>query len=91
MIAAANERRRPSRNCHAFGHRLAGYVLRWGLGAAIVYGTIGFGMPLISDEPFSVRDTLQLALFLGVAWGLIGGTGLWVKDRLTGKLPKRAT
>jgi len=72
------------------GHRFIGYVLRWGLGGAIVYGTIGLSMPLISGEPQSARGTILPALVLGAVWGVIGA-GIWVKDRVTGKLPKRAS
>jgi transcriptional regulator with XRE-family HTH domain len=70
------------------GHTLLGYVLRWGLGAAIVYGTIGLGMPLISDDHFSAKGTVGFALGMGVVWGLFVGGGLWVKDLVTGKLPR---
>jgi hypothetical protein len=70
------------------GHRFIGYVLRWGLGGAIVYGAIAVMMSLMeSSDPMSWRGTLSFALGMGVLWSVIGA-GIWVKDRVNGKLPK---
>jgi hypothetical protein len=69
---------------HPIGHTLAGYMLRWGLGAAMVYGTIGLIMPALSDEPLSLRGVAGFAAFLGVIWSLIGA-GLWAKRRWSRK------
>jgi hypothetical protein len=68
-------------------HRFIGYVLRWGIGGAIVYGTISLLMPLLEDDPMSAGDSLIFALLLGGVCGVIGA-GLWVKDRLQGKRSK---
>jgi hypothetical protein len=72
------------------GHRFAGYVLRWGIGGAIVYGAIALAMTLFDDDPMSWSQALGFTLLLGGVWGVIGA-GIWVKDRVTGKLPKRAS
>ncbi len=71
------------------GHRFIGYVLRWGLGGAIVYGTIALSMPLISEDPMSWSGAGFFTLLMGSVWALIGA-GVWVKHRITGKLPKPA-
>ena len=70
------------------GHRFIGYVLRWGLGGSVVYGTISFAMSLGDADRTSWSEQAGVALFLGGVWAIIGA-GLWVKDRLTGKLAKR--
>lgn len=72
------------------GHRFIGYVLRWGLGGAIVYGAIFLAMSLGDDNSLSWSEGLTGVLFLGGLWALIGA-GLWVKDRLTGKLARRSS
>ena len=72
------------------GHRFVGYVLRWSLGGAAVYGTIAVLMPLIEHKPYSLRDAPGFVGLLTGFWAIIGAV-LWVKDRVTGKLPKQAT
>ena len=63
---------------HPIGERLIGYMLRWGLGAAMVYGTIGLVMPAVDDDPLSLPGVASFALFLGVVWSLIGAA-LWAR------------
>ena len=72
------------------GHRFIGYVLRWGIGGGVVYGTIALLMPLIDKEPMSWSNTLGFAGLLGGVWAVIGAV-LWFRDRAKGKLPQRVT
>lgn len=62
-------------------HRFIGYVLRWGLSGALIYGAIAVMMPVVDKDHMSLTESL---LFVGVTagcWALIG-TGHWLKDRL---------
>lgn len=72
------------------GHRFIGFVLRWGVGGALVYGTIALAMPFIEQAPRSWGDVPAFALLMGVIWGAVGA-GLWVKNWLGAKIRKRAT
>jgi hypothetical protein len=72
------------------GHRFIGYVLRWGLGGAAVYGTIALLMPFIDKTPLTWDGTLGFVGLLSGVWAVIGAI-LWIRDRSTGKLPRRAT
>ena len=69
------------------GHRFVGYVLRWGLGGATVYGAIGLALQITEDEPTPWSTTAQIVLLLGAIWGVIGA-GVWVKHKRSGKLPE---
>jgi hypothetical protein len=68
--------------------RFIGYVLRWGIAGAAIYGTIAAVMPFIDSEPMSLSDSLAVVEIIAAIWALIGA-GLWVKDRWSGKLAKR--
>ena len=66
---------------HPIGESLIGYMLRWGLGATMVYGTIGLLMPFLdADYDTPLPGRLVPAAFIGVIWSLIGA-GMWVKRR----------
>lgn len=68
--------------------RFIGYVLRWGLAGVAIYGAIAVAMPFLDDEPMSLQESLGFIEYIGAVWALIGA-GLWVKDRLWGKLARR--
>lgn len=69
-------------------HRFGGYVLRGALAAGAIYGTIGLAMPLIDSEARLGDVPLFAGLF--AAFGAVAGAVLWIRARLTGKLPPRA-
>ncbi|HET7456817.1 MAG TPA: helix-turn-helix domain-containing protein [Gemmatimonadaceae bacterium] len=70
-------------------HRFVGYVLRGALCALAIYGTIGVAMPII-DGSFDYKDVPPVTAIMSVI-GAVAGAVLWVKDRVSGKLPARTT
>jgi hypothetical protein len=69
-------------------HRFIGYVLRGGLCAGAIYGTIALLMPLF-DQESRWGDAPFFVLLMG-ALGCLVGAGWWIKNRITGKLPRTA-
>ena len=69
-------------------HRFIGYVLRFGLAGVAIYGAVAAAVPFVDREHMSLQDSLGFIGFIAGIWALIGA-GLWVKDRLWGKLAKR--
>ena len=68
--------------------RFIGYVLRWWLAGVAIYGTVALVMPFMDDEPTSLQEAVGIVGIISSIWALIGA-GLWIKDRLWGKLAKR--
>ena len=68
-------------------HRFVGYVIRGGLAAAAIYGSIGLVMPVM-DRDFDWSDWPGLVALFAAFGALIGG-GLWIIDRVRGKIPSR--
>lgn len=66
--------------------RFIGYVLRGGLCAGAIYGTIALLMPLF-DEESSWGDAPFFVLLMGLLGCLIGA-GWWIKDRIKGQLSR---
>jgi small-conductance mechanosensitive channel len=69
--------------------RFIGYVLRYGLAGIAIYGVIAVIMPFLDDNPMSLQESLGFIGFIAGIWSLIGA-GLWIKDRLWGKLANRS-
>jgi hypothetical protein len=65
-----------------------GYILRFGLAGVAIYGAFAVAIPVFDKDHMSLQDSLGFIGFIAGIWALIGA-GLWVKDRLWGKLAKR--
>ncbi|HKW09761.1 MAG TPA: hypothetical protein VJO33_05235 [Gemmatimonadaceae bacterium] len=68
--------------------RFIGYVLRFGLAGVAIYGAFAVAIPVFDDNHMSFADSLGFVETIGGLWALIGA-GLWVKDRVWGKLARR--